>query len=491
MATPVPDYTNRDYASLVDSLLDLAAVRLPEWTDRSENDLGRLLLELFAYVGDTLLYYQDRACAEAFLATALERRSVIDLLELIGYTLGTPAPAAVGLELTPQDPTAPLRVDVGARFASAAAPGAPPVEFAYLPQSGTAIDLAVAGPGPVRLTALNATPVESPLGASNGEASQGFAVPQRPVLLSPDPRVPDGFEVSLQIAGVRQRWERRVTLLNSVGDDPHYVVRVDEDDAAEIVFGDGRYGRVPPLDALVSARYRIGGGSGGNVAPGTVTVVTSGVSAQVSVTNPVGASGGADRETIEHARAVAPGVFRSHHRAVTAEDFVALAESFPGVARAQAVPTAWNYVDVLVVAEGGLDLSDALRGDLLRWFEDRRMATTIVHVRVPVFVAVDADVRVRAEPTFFTADVQERVRANVAALFATDRLAFGRAFSVSKLYEAAEGVDGVADIDVVGFGGRRSFPANDPVAAAGGRIPLRPREFPRRGSVTVTMQGGL
>ena len=54
------DYTNRDYASLLESLLEMAADKLPEWTDRSENDLGRLLLELFAYVGDVLLYYQDR-----------------------------------------------------------------------------------------------------------------------------------------------------------------------------------------------------------------------------------------------------------------------------------------------------------------------------------------------------------------------------------------------------------------------------------------------
>ena len=41
---PITDFTSRDFESLVDSLLDLATVRLPEWTDQSENDVGRMLL---------------------------------------------------------------------------------------------------------------------------------------------------------------------------------------------------------------------------------------------------------------------------------------------------------------------------------------------------------------------------------------------------------------------------------------------------------------
>src|SRR5262245_8920351 len=142
------DYTNRDYDSLLASLLDTAAVKLPEWTDRSENDIGRLLLELFAQVGDVLLYYQDRIANEAFLSTAVERRSVIDLLGLIGYTLGTPAPASVELTLTAQnDASTPVQVQPGARFATAAVPGKPAVEFSYLPVTNTALAVPRDGTG--------------------------------------------------------------------------------------------------------------------------------------------------------------------------------------------------------------------------------------------------------------------------------------------------------------------------------------------------------
>jgi hypothetical protein len=52
----------------------------------------------------------------------------------------------------------------------------------------------------------------------------------------------------------------------------------------------------------------------------------------------------------------------------------------------------------------------------------------------------------------------------------------------------------VAFVEVPVFQGRRSFPPNelvDPAAAALGRIPLRPREFPRAGTLNVSTLGGL
>lgn len=521
MSTPISDYTNRDYDSLVATLLDVAALKVPEWTDQSENDLGRLLLELFAYVGDVIAYYLDRIANEAFLATAVERRSVIDLLSLIGYRLDTPWPAAVDLALTPKDAVNPVQVDPGALFTTVAAAGSPPVQLSFLPQDGLPIavvpvvDPVTGLPEAIDVPVLNATPVASALGQSNGYENQGFLLPQTPVILARDPAVWDGFVVEVQSAAIWEEWQRQTTLLYSMGNDPHYVVEVDEYDAAQVIFGDGQYGRIPPLNAPIRARYLVGGGSSGNVAPGTITVVASGVSVPATVTNPVGASGGADRESIDHARQNAPGVYRSQQRAVTADDYVRLAESFPGVARAvavapgwdhtippaqttaaQAAPglVSWNYVDLLVVASGGLDLNDPLRAGLMEYFETRRPVTTVVAVREPVFVLVDLSVDVGVAPTFYRADVEQRATEALEALFDIDVSDFGKPFYLSKVYEAVDGVDGVAFTNVTIFSGRRSYPVGeivDPAALAVGRITLRPREFPRQGVVTVTTSGGV
>lgn len=500
---PITDYTNRDYASLVASMLDLAALKLPEWTDRSENDLGRLLIELFAYTGDVLLYYQDRIANEAFLATAIERRSIIDLLALIGYTLATPAPASAELTLSiANDAPTPIRIEVGARFATQAIPGKPAIEFIYLPVTGSALEVPRDGSQnppiiPTNITVINASRVENEvLGVSTGEANQSFRLTQRPVLLPRDPDSQDYLQVEVNPGGGFERWQRRGTLLYSLSRDAHFTVAVNDSDEAELLFGDGRYGRIPPLGSTIRATYLIGGGASGNVGANTITVVKGGVSASATVTNPQAASGGADRESIENARRQAPRVFRSMQRAVTAEDYIALAENVPGVARAIAVARAWNYVDLYVVAAGNLDLTDELRSQLLRYFEERRMVTTLLSVRSPIFVTIDiAIIELGVDPTFYREDVQQRVEEALAALFEIDRLEFAQPFYLSKLYEAIEEVPGVAFARGVTFRGRRSDPAGelvDPAAAATGLIQLRSREFPRRGSLTLTaVTGGL
>src|SRR3954467_12881785 len=119
---PQIDYTSKDYASLRAALLALAAEKLPEWTDQSPNDLGVLLVELFAYMGDTLFYNQDRIAAESFLETAVERRSIVQLLRLIGYELTPPLSASSELTLLfENDATGSVTIPAGAQFRTAAA----------------------------------------------------------------------------------------------------------------------------------------------------------------------------------------------------------------------------------------------------------------------------------------------------------------------------------------------------------------------------------
>jgi hypothetical protein len=51
--------------------------RSPGWTDFNRSDPGVTLLELFSFLAEMLAYYQDRAAAEARLAT--RRRYVLAL----------------------------------------------------------------------------------------------------------------------------------------------------------------------------------------------------------------------------------------------------------------------------------------------------------------------------------------------------------------------------------------------------------------------------
>ena len=106
-------------------------------------------------------------------------------------------------------------------------------------------------------------------------------------------------------------------------------VEIDEDDRATVVFGDGAFGRQPARGAAIRATYRVGGGAAGNVPGGcdhrrSSTLRSSRCSAPRS-TNPDPATGGADRESIEHAVQHAPAVFRSLRARGHAADYEALA----------------------------------------------------------------------------------------------------------------------------------------------------------------------
>ena len=62
---------------------------LASWTTRSADDFGIAFLEMWAYVGDILTFYQERIANEAFLRTSVQGQSTTLLVSLIGYR---PAP---------------------------------------------------------------------------------------------------------------------------------------------------------------------------------------------------------------------------------------------------------------------------------------------------------------------------------------------------------------------------------------------------------------
>jgi hypothetical protein len=84
---PEINYLAKDYASFRQLLLDRLALIMPDWKERHAADLGIALVELLAYVGDHLSYYQDAVGTEAYLDTARRRTSVRRHVRLIDYPM--------------------------------------------------------------------------------------------------------------------------------------------------------------------------------------------------------------------------------------------------------------------------------------------------------------------------------------------------------------------------------------------------------------------
>jgi predicted phage baseplate assembly protein len=84
---PEINYLARDYASFRQLILDRLALIMPDWQERHVPDLGITLVELLAYAGDHLSYYQDAVATEAYLDTARQRISVRRHARLMDYAL--------------------------------------------------------------------------------------------------------------------------------------------------------------------------------------------------------------------------------------------------------------------------------------------------------------------------------------------------------------------------------------------------------------------
>jgi hypothetical protein len=86
-AEPEINYLAKDYSSFRQLILDRLALIMPDWTETHVPDIGVTLVELLAYAGDYLSYYQDAVATEAYLGTARERISVRRHARLVDYAM--------------------------------------------------------------------------------------------------------------------------------------------------------------------------------------------------------------------------------------------------------------------------------------------------------------------------------------------------------------------------------------------------------------------
>ncbi len=101
---PLIDYLAKDYSSFRQLLLDTVPQLNPKWMEQSPADLGIALIELLAYTGDHLSYFQDAVSNEAYLDTVRKRVSAKRHARLVDYVMhdGRNAWTYVHLQVTAQ-----------------------------------------------------------------------------------------------------------------------------------------------------------------------------------------------------------------------------------------------------------------------------------------------------------------------------------------------------------------------------------------------------
>lgn len=436
MALPIPNLDDRDFERLVADAKALIAARSPEWTDLSPSDPGMTLVEVFAYLTDTLLYRVNRIPEKAFA----------QFLELIGVRVMPPAAASVDVTFSLSAPaTSEVVVPRGSRVSTAGSDADSPV-FSTTEDARIAVG---AESATVRAYAGEVVEAEH-VGDGTGRPGQVVRVSRPPISLPTG----DVFDLVVGVEAEPGELENRAPARQSDGviyriwtevahfgappgpEDETHLYTVDRAEgvilfapAAQITGSEGGLTAEPVALAAAPAHgrrivvwYRHGGGANGNVAAGTLTVLKDPVPG-VTVSNAAAATGGRDRETLENAMIRGPQSIHALDRVVTARDYEQFAVAASGgVSRARAVTRAeaWvgatpGEVQVYVVpgVEQGADVSrDTLAAAMSPQVLDR--LATALRSRQPI------GTRVRVSWTGFKRIL---VRASVVVHRAEDRAA--------------------------------------------------------------------
>jgi len=408
------DYTDKDFDSLRARLINLIRGAFPEWTDFNVANFGNIMMELFAFVGDVLLYYQDNQAREAFIGNAQLRRSMLALAKLLGYVPSGNVAATAELTFTLAAPPVGT-VTIQAQDAFRTLEVTDPLVFQAL---ADVVIAAGATPPSVIFTVEHSE--------RRDEVLQSDDTPNQEYQLLHDPFLSGSSDV----VASNGAYSVVDDFLDSTATDRHYTVTVDENNRATIRFGNGVNGAIP--SGTISAIYKVGGGTLGNVLPGTIARAdraytdSFGNPQTVTVTNSTKASGGDDRESVEAIRVLAPRSLRTLNRTVAREDYETNALRVPGVERAfmatsnEKEGVLENQGELYIVPTGGGVPTQALKDAVFTMVTVTypNTLTFLVQVLDPILLYVDVVCMVFLADGAVPEDVDNEIRTNLLYFFA-------------------------------------------------------------------------
>ncbi len=225
--------------------------------------------------------------------------------------------------------------------------------------------------------------------------------------------------------GATETWQEVESLVysdDSADNGAHFMTETDERRRTTLRFGNGTNGRLLPADAVVHARYQLGGGAVGNVGADqlvNVQPLTGALGGAVAAAfNPFDVVDGRDPETAAQIRRNAPEAFRARQlRAVTLADVVQRAEEVPGVSRAvarYAWTGSWRTVRVAIDPAGFTALGDAdsdalwaaLSPRVADHLEAVRLIGEDIELRPPRYVPLEIHVAVCVDAAYWREDLR-------------------------------------------------------------------------------------
>lgn len=450
--SPGFDFASRDYENIRRDLLRRAERVVPEWTDRDPGDFTMMLVDLWAYMGDIMHYYIDRAAGESFIETATQKESVLALANLFDYTPRTRAAAKTTVYIS-NGSSGSVTLPRGTVFVGEGDDS----DYEFFSTFEITIP-----PGEQSSVICNEGSIitnETLVSNATGQIGQIYTI-------NNDSVIPSSVEVFVYEDGITAVKWNRFTNVNSIPTGVSgFSTYVDTEGRTRVVFGNRISGRVPPPGVRIAVNYQTTNGSVGNIGVNKIKAFKTTQPVGLSIGSSTIAIGGSSGESIDSIKRSIKASIRTQSRAVTLNDYVAIAVQLPGVYKAVAAYTpgaTGGSVSVQTIPY----LSDYYEYDSNTITIDSDIAsnvqTTLQNLSM-LGITVTAPTSVTVRPRtisgtiyvtngYVATEVLNMVKSVIDNLFSIENVEFGKDIRIGDLYRRIHGIEGVdyADLTVSG-----------------------------------------
>jgi hypothetical protein len=441
--TPVSlNYTNQDFWSLKNRLVAYCRDNFgSQFNDFIESDLAIMLIENWAFIGDTLSFKTDQVANEVFIDTVSELDSAFRLAKLVGYQ---PTPPIAGKSLwtakinTPQDinliiPT-PLEIDlvnnnipITIELFPADQYERPLLDQPIIIQAGNLQNTNVVG-------LEGQTYTQTFVGT--GDVNQVLNLEFAPVLLG---------SIRVYVDGLQ--W-KQVEFFTESAPLAEYRIEYNSQYQVFVIFGNNRAGLVPPDGANITVVYRVGGGVVGNIVSNFINtdilipLEGRGYSVPVNFSNYTRGRYGYDGDTIEDIRRNLPAWTNVQNRAVTGTDYKNLVDLFTtayngrtgkGLATLRHSGCSANLIVLYVLVSEGVDglaaPSSQFKVELQEYLDGKKMLTDSITIQDGSVVYVQLNIDVFLTPQYqpFEEQITTQILGALTTFFNVKNWNYGQA----------------------------------------------------------------
>lgn len=451
------DYTNQDFWSLKSRLIDFIHERFgPQGTelpnvfnDFVESSIAIMLMENWAFIGDTLSFKIDQMVNELFIDTVTETENAFRLAKLVGFNpqppIGATSMWTASLNAVYANDVllnTPVRLEVSSggmsitiELFAANSNNEPIFDEPIVISAGARTNSSVIG---VEGRTYNSS------FTGTGEISQMYMLPESPVLMD---------SIRVEVNG--NEWSRVESFTDS---QPRMEYRIEYDSAwhAYLVFGNNRAGLIPPEGSLIGVRYRVGGGVVGNIVTGSVEIQKLGSSANVASGVPVvfrnytRGKHGYEGDTISDVRAKLPLWVKTQDRIVSGSDFKAFVDQFAtpyhgqigkSVALLRNHGCSGNVIDLYILSRDNENLiksSDQLKSSLREALEEKKMITDHVCIKDGTVIPTDIQIEVTFDKFYrkFELELRTKLQDKLFNFFRLNNWDFGKHLKETDIIKA-------------------------------------------------------